>query len=481
MITPVKWNAGLTLLDPDQLDRIHGASLEILERTGIAMTLSDERYDALADAGAHVDRKSRRVRFPALLVEQALDSAPSVYTLCARNPENDLALDRSQGYLCLDGTGVKILDMRSGRIRPSTYQDLCDAIRVADALPQISFLWPCLSARDKPRAAQPLYELMAMLCHSDKHAQAMTAVTPETARASVEMAAAVAGGRDALRNRPIISGFQCSISPLSYDEDALEAALVFGAAGVPVGFLNMQIGCATAPATLAGNIAMGNAEILGGITFLQVFHPGAPTFYGSCATMMELRTGAVTAGGPDDFLLQAATVQLARRYGLPANVGTFATGARRSGWHAGVENSVSGAVSQFARADMMCGAGLTHAATVFSFQQLLMDCEIYDMVRTVAQGIRVDDETLAMDVIHRVGPQSHFMTDPHTLAHMRESWQPRVIDRSPHDKWVEKGKPATRDHAREQAVSILESHRVAPPAAAAELAAIIRSAESGIK
>ena len=122
------------------MDRIHAASLRILEETGIAMTLSDQRYDVLADAGARIDRQTHRVRFPAGLVERALDTAPSVYTLCARNPENDLPLDGTRGYLCLDGTGVKILDIRSGQIRPSTYQDLCDAVRVADALPQIAFL-----------------------------------------------------------------------------------------------------------------------------------------------------------------------------------------------------------------------------------------------------------------------------------------------------------------------------------------------------
>jgi trimethylamine--corrinoid protein Co-methyltransferase len=459
VIEPVKWKAELSLLDEDQLNMIHQASLDILARTGMIMPLADHRYDLLEDHGAVVDRASQSVCFPRDLVEKALSTAPSSFTLYARDTANNLMLDGTQGYLSLDGTGLKIRDLRTGEIRPSTYSDLCEATRVADGLSQIAFLWPCLSAQDQNTNIQALYELYAMLENSGKHIQAMTAVNPITAKGSVEMATVVVGGEEALRTRPIISNFQCSISPLSYDEDALEAALVFAASGVPVGFMNMPIGCATAPATLAGNIAMGNAEILAGITFHQVFFPGAPTFYGSCATMMELCTGALTAGGPDDFLLQAASCQLARHYGLPSNVGTFATGARRSGWQAGVENGISGAVSQFCRADMMGGAGLTNGATVFSFEQLVMDCEIYDIIRNVVQGIRVDEDSLAVDVIQQVGPRNHFLTETHTIENIRKIWQPLVIDRSSDEEWVAKGRPAAMEIARQKAKEILKNHK----------------------
>lgn len=478
MVDSVKWKGNLTILTDDELGRIHDASLRILENTGMAMELAEHRYDHLEKAGARVDREKQRVYFPKEMVEKALETCPSTYTLGARDPENRLPLDGNNGYLSMDGTGVKIQDIDTGDIRTSTFDDLGNAGRVADALPQISFMWPCLSAQDKPAVLQPLYELLALLKNTGKHIQAMTAVNPVTAKGSVDMATAVAGGKEALRANPIISNFQCSTSPLSYDENALEAALIFAEAGVPVGFLNMQIGCATAPATLAGNIAMGNAEIIAGITFLQQFYPGAPTFYGSCATFMELRTGAVTAGGPEDFILQAASAQLAHYYKLPANVGTFATGAKRTGWHSAVENAVSGAVSQFARADMMCGAGLTHAATIFSFEQLIMDCEIFDVIRHVTQGIQVDEETLAVDVVDRVGPKNHFMMDPHTIKHLRSAWQPAVIDRTGYAQWEKAGKPSTRDHAKKRAKEILDTHEPLPLTNEAELLEIIQNIES---
>jgi trimethylamine--corrinoid protein Co-methyltransferase len=442
------------------------------------MPLSQERRDQARDLGLILDEATDTLRFPSAVVEAALKQAPGRYTLCARNPENDFCLDGQHGYLSLDGSGTDVLDFETGQVRPSTKSDLEAAVRVADALPQIAFLWPTVSARDCPTRVQPLHELEAMLTQSSKHVQAMTAVDPLSAKGTVEIAAEVVGGREALRKRPIISNFQCSVSPLSYDARALEAAFVFGEAGIPTGFLNMTIGCGTAPATVAGNAVVANAEVLAGIALFEIFFPGVPTFYGSCATTMELRSGGVTCGGPEDFLLQAVGCQMACFYGLPGNIGTFATGAKVHDWHAGVENAVSGAVSQFAGADMMCGAGLLNGARIFSFEQLLMDCEIYDMLRAVTQGFLVNEETLAVEAIQATGPRNHFLKAKHTKAHMRKVWQPSVMDRSPWDEWVKKGRPTADDRARQQARDLLASHEPEPLPCADRIRDIIAAYEA---
>ena len=460
MIKPVKWKSRFELLSADDVRTIHEASLKIMEGTGLVMPLSRARQDQAWDMGLRLE--GDRIYFSANVVEEAVRQASGSYTLCARNPENDIVLDGDHGYLSLDGSATNVLDMATGQTRSSTKADLQAAVRLADALPQISFLWPTVSAQDCPTHVQPLHELEAMLTNSSKHIQAMTAVDRLNAEGTVEMAAEVAGGRESLRRRPIISSFQCSVSPLSYDEKSLEAAFVFGEAGVPTGFLNMTIGCGTAPATVAGNAAQANAEVLAGITLFQLFCPGVPTFYGSSATVMELRRGGVTCGGPEDFLLQVAGCQMAHFYGIPASIGTFATGAKTSGWHAGVENALSGAVSQFTGADMMCGAGLLNGASIFSFEQLVLDVEIYDMLRAVTQGFTIDGETLALDVIDAVGPQNHFMAEDHSLKYMREIWQPTVIDRRPWEEWVQAGRPSVRDRARETAKNILTAHQPNP-------------------
>jgi trimethylamine--corrinoid protein Co-methyltransferase len=462
LIKPVSLKTRLELLSGPEIQAIHEASLRIMERTGLIMPLSRERQAQAADLGLRVDRERDRIHFPPAVVEAALRKAPRSYRLCGRTPENDLVLDGRHGFLSLDGCGTDVLDLETGLVRPSTLADLQAAIRVADALPQITFLWPVVSARDCPARVQPLYELQAMLTQSGKHAQAMTVVDAWNAEGTVEIAAAVAGGREALRARPLISNFQCSFSPLSYERSALEAAFVFGEAGIPTGFLDMTIGCGTAPATLAGNAALANAEVLAGITLFELFFPGVPTFYGSCSTMMDLRSGGVVCSGPEDLLLQAAACQLARFYGLPSSIGTFATGSKTGDWQAGVDNALSSALSQLCGADLMSGAGLLNAARLFSFEQLIMDCEIHDLVQAVGQGMTVSPETLAEDVIDAVGPRRHFLTAEHTRAHLREIWQPSVMERAPWGEWERLGRPSANTKAREIACRILASHAPEP-------------------
>lgn len=455
MIKPVRWTTRLELISSESVRKIHLASLQILERTGLNMVLSPERKRQAADLGLEVAEGSHRIFFPPQVVEKALAKAPRTYTLCARIPENDLVLDGNHGYLSLDGSCTQIVDLDSGTVRNSSRADLQSVARVAEAMPQISFLWPAISAQDCPARIQPLYELEALAANSTKHIQAMTAVDALNAQGTIEIAAEIVGGKDILKERPIISTFQCSQSPLSYGAHALEAAFVFGEAGIPTGFLSMPIGFATAPATVAGIAALTNAEVLAGITLFELFFPGTPTFYGACGTMMDLHTGAITSGGPPDFLLQAAACQMARFYGLPASVGTFSTGAKDSNWQAGAENGVSGAISMLAGADMMSGAGLTNGARIFSYEQFLMDCELYDMMQPVAQGMEVNDETLALDTIHEIGPQNNYLMTDHTLAHMRDGWHPLLIDHLTWEEWTDKGRPTPRDRAREKTRQVL--------------------------
>jgi trimethylamine--corrinoid protein Co-methyltransferase len=465
------------VLGADKVCAIHEASLRVLSETGLSMPLAPERLEQARELGLVVDSGTRRVRFPPEIVAKALAFAPSSYTLCARHPDDDILLDGRQSHLSLDGNAVQLTDLETGELRSSVCADLEAAVRVADALDAISILCPALSAADCAPRMQPVVETAALLTGSSKHAQAMTVVDPASAGTAVQMAAEIAGGADALRRRPILSGFQCSISPLSYDAGSLEAAFVFAAAGLPTGFVNMAIACATAPATLAGTVVLTNAELLAGIALLQLFYPGAPTFYGSCSTAMELRRGGVTAGGPEDALLQAACAEMARFYRLPSCVGTFATGAKGIDWQAGVENAVSGVMSLLAGADIVYGAGLLQAAKVFSFEQLLLDCELFDMLGHLSADIPVDPESLAVEVIETVGPGGHFMEQEHTLQQMRKIWQPTLLDRMPLEAWKDAGRPTALGRARERAREILATHEPEPLRCEQQIREIVRARE----
>jgi trimethylamine--corrinoid protein Co-methyltransferase len=451
----------IDLIPEATIERIHAGSLRILDRVGVEVRSADiiRRLDA---AGARGDVDEARVRFPPEVVEEAVARAPRAYVLAARDPTCDLPLDGTRGFLAVDGNAAEILDLETGERRASTKEDLARITRVADALPQIGFVWQPVAARDTPLLAQPLHELHAQFTSTSKHVQLMTAVNAAQARGAVEIAAIVAGGEGALRARPILSAFQTSLSPLTYDGPALEAAVVYAEAGVPSGFVAMPISCATAPATRAAALVQSNAEILAGIVSLELLVPGAPTFYGACGTVMDLRTGAATCGGPEDVLFQMAGAQLARRYGLPSSIGTYATGSKSADWQAGVENALSVMASWLCGADMLCGAGLLYGARVYSIVELLLDTELFDLVRSMTEDVADADEDLALGVIEEVGPGGHYLAHAHTLRNMRGQWQPRFFGRDPWEDWEAAGRPEPYDRARERAQAILAEHEPVP-------------------
>jgi trimethylamine--corrinoid protein Co-methyltransferase len=463
-VHPLPLTNTIDVLSEQGIDRIHDGTLRTLERVGVEVR-SRALIERLGRAGARTDPDAGRVRFPPDLVEAALEQVPPTLLLAARDPDRDLVLDGSNGYLAVDGNAAEILDLDTDERRASSKADLAEIARVADALPQIGLLWQPVAARDEPIDVQPLHEIATEYANSTKHVQLMTAARPEQARGAVEIARLVAGGDRQLRERPVLSAFQCSLSPLTFDGAPLEAAAVYGEAGVPCGFVSMPIACATAPATPAAALVVSNAEVLAGIVSLQLLVPGAPTFYGACGTVMDLRTGAAACGGPEDLLFQMASAQLARRYRMPASIGTFATGAKSPGWQAGVENGLSGVASWLGGADLLCGAGLLYGARVYSIVELILDTEVFDLLRHLAAGVPSEDEDLALSVIEEVGPGGHFLAHPHTLRNMRRQWQPRVFGRESWEDWDGAGRPRPRDLARERARQILAEHRPAPLAA----------------
>lgn len=469
----------LEVLTPHEVRRIHEATLEIIETVGVRFP-STRALDIWAAAGATVDRETQIVRAPGELIEKALAAAPPVYDLAARDPELDLPLDGRHVHVGTDGCGIEIVDRATGEVRRSNLADVVEIVRVADALPEVAFHWIPVSAQDRPARSRSLHELAAAWRNSTKHVQTESIVTATEAAAAVEMAAAVAGGREALRRRPLLSVMQCTISPLAHEGGALEAALVAAEAGLPSGFMTMASCAFTGPATPAGTLVVGNAEVISALAMIELAYPGAPVFYAAAQTAIDLRSGAYTGGGPEDFLFGAATNALSDFYRVPLSMGSFATGAKTPDWQAGVENALSTFMASAVCSDMLLGVGLLHGSRIFSFEQLIRDCEIVAIVRAMLRGIPVDDESLALDSIRAVGPNGDFLTAPHTRRHMRELWPSRYLDRRSWSAWRDDPDRLSRE-ARERADEILATHVPEPLDAgvSAELDRIIATLESG--
>ncbi|MGE5252194.1 MAG: trimethylamine methyltransferase family protein, partial [Bacteroidota bacterium] len=399
----------LDVLSPEDISKIHDATLWIIEKVGVRFP-SRRALEIWQASGAQVDRDSMVVRARPELIERAIKSCPPTYTLAARDPEQDLPLDGNHVYVGTDGCGVEVIEMESGSRRPSRLQDVADIARLADATPEVAFHWVPVSAQDKPPETRGLHEIKAIWSNSTKHVQTESIYSEREARAAIEMAALIAGGRAELRKRPVLSLMQCSASPLGHDGGSLDAALLAAEAGIPTGFMTMAACLTTGPATMAGNLAVGNAEVIAATALLQLAYPGAPVFYAAAQTASDLRSGAYTGGGPEDFLFGAATNILADHYDIPLSMGSFATGAKEPNWQAGVENSLSTFMASVVMSDMLLGLGFLHGSRIWSYAQMMMDAEIFSIVHKMMQGFVVDDDTLALQAIAAAGPGGNFLT-----------------------------------------------------------------------
>jgi trimethylamine--corrinoid protein Co-methyltransferase len=335
-----------------------------------------------------------------------------------------------------------------------------------------------LSAQDKLPETRGLHEIKTIWENSTKHVQTESIYNEAEARAAVEMAALIIGGKDKLRERPVLSVMQCTAPPLGHDGGSLDAALIAAEYGLPTGFMTMASCLTTGPATLAGTLAVGNAEVVAGTALLQLAFPGAPVFYAAAQTASDPRTGVYTGGGPEDFLFGAATNVLSDFYDIPLSMGSFATGAKEPNWQAGIENALSTFMASIVMSDMLLGLGFLHGSRIWSYAQMMMDAEIFSIIHKTMQGIVVDDETLALDAIAAVGPGGNFLSQKHTRRHMRDLYLPQFMDRRPYNEWEAKQDDA-RDWALEKARRILAEHQPDPldVKISEEMAKIIASLE----
>jgi trimethylamine--corrinoid protein Co-methyltransferase len=291
--------------------------------------------------------------------------------------------------------------------------------RVADHLSSIGFYWPIVSAQDFPDTA-PLHELEASFANTVKHVQSETVADEWAARYALEMARVVAGDAVTLRQRPPLSLLICTIAPLAQDEGGMEAALVFAEAGLPVGFMSMGNLGSTAPATVAGTLVAGDAEVVAALVLIQMAHPGAPVYHSLMPGVMHPRTGAYLSTAWEGELLYVAGVELAHRWGVPTLAGIVATDGHAPGWQSGAEAVSCLLLCALCGAEIGNGLGLLQGSTVLYPEAVLLDSDIYHRVRLDAAGLDTGREALALDIIKSVGPRGHYLAQPHTRTHLRQ-------------------------------------------------------------
>jgi trimethylamine--corrinoid protein Co-methyltransferase len=294
----------LEVFTDDELREIHLSTLEVLSETGVFVE-DDEALQIFEDAGADVDHESRVVRLPAHIVEDAIRSAPPKVVMYGRDPVNDFVLEDGRVGFTNFGEGIQVVDPYTGELHESLKQDVADCTKIIDGAP------------DVPPDTAALHNAEAIFSNTTKHAT-IGPLSGFCARKMIDMAAAIVGGHEQLRRRPIVSFLTCPVSPLKLVADACRIIIEGVRAGVPVNVLSMAMAGGSSPVNLAGTLVSHNAEVLAGITLAQLTVKGAPVIYGSSTTAMDLRFASASVGSPECAMIGAGVACLARFYLLPS-------------------------------------------------------------------------------------------------------------------------------------------------------------------
>jgi len=474
----IKRGVRFQILSDGDLNRIHWGTLHILEKVGVQVD-SVACRKLLKDNGCEVDEKTRIAKIPSHLVEEALAKKKASITLAGRNPKFDAKLDMNHSYMTANGNGAVTVDFESGKRRPSMKKDVANSSRIIDTLENVHIHWPMVSSTDQHPSTVHLHDFEASLNNTEKHVMYETGVTVSDARTLTEMGYAAAGGEKEYRRRPLSSCLQCTYAPLQHDAGVMDASLEFAKAGVPLVFFGMPQPGATGPATLVGSLVVGNAEVLSALTMIQLSTPGAAVIYGMGNAPLDMRTTIRAGGSPEHAISSAMATELAHHYEMPSCVGVSAT-AKEPGDQAVMEYYTGCVGPLLAGADLMCGVGLLEDSSCLFYEEIVIDDEIVGAIARLIRGEWADDETMALDVIEKVGPGKNFLAQRHTLTHMRtEFFMPNLVDRRSYDAWSQTGSKSMRDRAREKVKDILANHKVPPLDANAQkkLDAIIEKAK----
>ncbi len=450
------------LLSDRQIQAIHDASLVILRDTGVVVH-NEEVLRLIADAGSHVDFSENRARLGESLVMDSIAKAAKQFTLHGRNPRQEARFGYGDSVLMSSPGQYGWIDTETGRRRNPNLQDAREAIRLGDALPNVTIVGSMAAATDVPVAYRDVFLTGELVKGTTKPTRTWIA-NGRTARYVLEIYRAVAGGEEQLRQRPMVETFLEPISPLQLPGDGLDILIEFVRAGQVACFGPMAMTSGTAPGTLAGTLALENAEILAGIVVTQLIAPGTPVNYGGIPHVMDPRTSICSFGSPEQTLMAVAMVQVARYYDFPAYINVGLTDAKTPDIQAGIEKSTGFLLGALAGADTFGHAGICGTDHAGSLQWLYLDSELMDYVKRVKRGFEVSDEMLATDVVATVGPGGQFLAEEHTVSHFRnEIWIPGAAwTRESYEQWEGGGRISMGDRSSAEVKRILSSHEPDP-------------------
>jgi trimethylamine--corrinoid protein Co-methyltransferase len=467
-----------TRLTDAQCVRLHEATLQVLERTGLLIE-EPEALELLGRAGAQVD--GSLVRIPARLVEWALEVAPREVTLFDRTGEEKMRLSGRATYFGTGSDCMYCYDHRTNERRRAVLQDVADAARVADACENIDFVMSLFTPSDVTPQLMDRYQMASMLANTRKPIVYITMSEEHAHLDAVDMAAAAIGGHEALVERPFIACYKNTLFPLVHNREAVQTLLDLAGKNLPCIYSPVSTAGTVAPMTVAGSTVVVNAGVLAGLVMSQLKREGAPYIsIGWAGEAMDMRTMMDIFAWPDH---RGVYSSLLHWYKLPLWTLGGVTDSKLPDQQAAAEAALTLMADAVIGGHMNHNIGFMESAFTGSLTQVVLGNDIVGWIKAFMAPLDISDEALALDVIDEVGPGGLFLKHRHTRNHARDRYQPALFDRSSYQDWKTRGAKDTTTVAAELVDGILAEHEPEPlsPSATAAIGGIVDRAEARLK
>lgn len=468
------------VLSETQLRDLHLGALELLRHTGIRFH-HDEALEMLRKAGAFVS-DGNLVKFPARLVEESLSSAPGRVIMCDRDGEPAVFLEDNKVYFGTGSDCINFLDYKTGQRRKFTQADIIEGYQLCDALPNIHFVMSIGIPADVDSRLAYDVQMALMLEHTTKPLVFVTDDKASCQRA-IDMAAAVVGGHEALREGQHILLYSEPSSPLQQSETAVDKLLLMAEHELPVVHSPGPLMGGTAPITMAGGLVMSLAEILSGLVVHQMTNPGAPFIFGAGIHHMDMKATQICYGGPEFQLTKAAVAELGKWYGLPTWGYAGCSDAKVMDEQAAAEAMLSVLMAKFTGANLIHDVGYMESGLTTSYEMIVLTDEMVGMTENIIRGIEISPETMLLDELDEVGPSGHFLSTAKTMERYRDFWYPGLFSREIYETWEERGATTLGERLNEKVKTILDEYQPQPldPDKKQALQKILAQAESTLE
>jgi len=444
-----------TLLTPEQVQRVHEASLQILEEVGL-LVRNEKARAIFLQHGCKAAGESEIIKFPPRVVEHFRAAIPPRFTFYARDPKYDRTLPDDRPVIVTASSAPNVIDPLTGEERRATSDDIARIAHLINELPGYDVFSISTLADDAPTGYFTLARLYPAVKNCLKPIRS-NAPDRHDAEQLIKLGSLVAGSEKAFYERPFITAHFCPVvSPLTMDYASTELLIYFTERGLPVYPSIVPNGGLTAPMTMVGTLVQGNAEFLAAATLMQMVRPGTPLIYSTLPTMADMRSGAYASGGIECGMLHMAFAQMARYYNLPSGGYIGLTNAKLNDAQSGYETGMSVVAGLLGGVDMFNMGGLLDALKAFDFAKAVIDDEIALMLKRIQRGMEFSEENLSLEVIAKVGPGGSFITHPQTIRNMKTAaFLPQIADRDPREQWQAKGALDVHQRALRRARSLL--------------------------